>query len=95
MVPFSVIVLILIVVALKKRRKRILNGRNLDLTSYTVKPASRKDNHECVFPNPTYQDVQSSVRPKAVDISPNPSYLPRCARKEVFSTIKEVNISYV
>ena len=74
---------------MKKRRQRISNGRNLVSKSYTVKPANEKDNHECVFPNPTYQDVQSSVRPKDVDISPNPSYLPRCAREEVFSTIKK------
>ena len=41
------------------------------LKSYTVKPVNEEGNHECIYPNPTYEDVRSPVD---VDVSPNPTY---------------------
>ena len=67
-----VIILILIVVKMMKRRQRISHVKKIMLTSYTVKPADEEGNHECIYPNPTYQDTQVSERP--VDVSPNPTF---------------------
>ena len=62
-------------VILIKHCYRISNGRKIITKSYTVKPANEEDiNHECVFPNPTYQDDQSTVKPKDLDVSPNLTY---------------------
>ena len=41
------------------------------LKSYTVKPVNEEGNHECIYPNPTYEDIRSPVD---VDVSPNPTY---------------------
>ena len=62
----------LIVIVLIKRHRRISNGIDITLKSYTVKRANEESNHECIFPNPTYQDVK--VVDKTTDVSPNPTF---------------------
>ena len=63
-------------------------SRVIILKSYTVKPVNEEGNHECIYPNPTYEDIRSPVdvdvspnrtyedvhRPVDVDVSPNPTY---------------------
>ena len=51
------------------------------LKSYTVKPSIEdSNNHECFYPNPTYQDVQpdnNNISPNQgddIDASPNPTF---------------------
>ena len=55
-----------------KRRQRTSHVRKVILKSCTLKPADEEGNHECIYPNPTYQDIQVSERP--VDVSPNPTF---------------------
>ena len=64
--------LALIVVVLIKRHRRISSGNDITLKAYTVKPANEESNHECIFPNPTYQDVK--VIDKTTDVSANPTF---------------------
>lgn len=43
------------------------------LKSYTVKPSIEdSNNHECFYPNPTYQDVQPDSN--NINVSPNPTF---------------------
>ena len=65
-------VLILIMVKMMKRRQRTSHVRKVILTSCAIKPVDEEGNHECIYPNPTYQDIQVSERP--VDVSPNPTF---------------------
>lgn len=77
-------------VALIKHHQRISKGSKIVLKSYTAKPANEEDiNHECIFPNPTYKDDQGSVRPKDVDVSPDPTY--QDAQENEFSVQLENN----
>ena len=52
-----------------KRRGR--TSKIIILKSYSVKPVNEEGNHECIYPNPTYEDVH---RPVDVDVSPNPTF---------------------
>ena len=53
-----------------KRRRN--TSKIIILKSYTVKPVNEEDNHECVYPNPTYEDVHRPV--DVVDVTPNPTF---------------------
>ena len=57
-----------------KRHQRISSGRTVTLKSYSVKPTDEEGNHECIFPNPTYQDIQGLDRPVDGNISPKPNF---------------------
>ena len=64
--------LALIVVVFIKRHRQISSGNDITLKAYTVKPANEESNHECIFPNPTYQDVK--VIDKATDVTANSTF---------------------
>ena len=44
------------------------SGRTSNIINSKPKPVNEEGNHECIYPNPTYEDVH---RPVDVDVSPN------------------------
>ena len=86
---FSAIVFVLLGVVLVKCHRRNSKG-SLTLQSYNVKPSNEEGNQQCVYPNPTYQDVQNvdniiDINPtttfqrvqavdETADVTPNPNY---------------------
>ena len=87
---FSAIVFILLGVVLVKYLGKNSKGSDITLQSYNVKPSNEEGNQQCVYPNPTYQDVQNvdniiDINPtttfqrvqavdETADVTPNPTY---------------------
>ena len=66
----------MIVIVLIRRHRRISyhdKSKVVTLKSYTVKPYDEETNHESVFHNPTYQDVQG-VNKSTDNVVLNPTY---------------------
>ena len=89
-VHFLAIILVLLGVALVKYHGRNENESDITLKSYNVKPSNEEGNQQCVYSNPTYQDVQNvdniiDIHPtttfqnvqavdETADVTPNPTY---------------------
>ena len=68
---FSVIVLAVVVILFIRRHRTITHyNKDVILKSYTV---NEESTHECIYPNPTYQDVQA-VSSNNAAVSPNPTF---------------------
>ena len=55
-----------------KYHGKVSNRNDVTLKSYNVKPSNEEGNQQCVYPNPTYQDVQDVDR--IIHISPNTTF---------------------
>ena len=87
---FPVFLALIVVLLIRRQRIKSHYNATIMLKSYTVKPSIEdSNNHECFYPNPTYQDVQpddnninASPSPTNadakqgddIDVSPNPTF---------------------
>ena len=69
---FSVILALIAVLLIRRRRRNSRYSKTIVLKSYSVKPSFEESNHECFYPNPTYQDIRAVDN--NTDVTPNPTF---------------------